>query len=380
MRGGDERTERLLSYVSCEAWVPAGHPLQPARMVESVRRAFQKTSDRLPPVAAGRQTRILKASEQDAEKYRQLWAKILAGDVDKAKALDERGDSRLLHESRFVVPISGDEDGIAWIVTICTGFSGPMPDMATPNDERVLAQSLRDSEEARRALSAQLLSILEKERKRMAGELHDHIGQILTSIKLRTESAISSIKSGQFGNGEKVLRSIVPMVQETLDEVRRISMDLRPSILDDLGIVATIGWFCRNFTATCADLRIELDLHVDEREVPESLKIVIYRVLQEAMTNIGKHAHADFVRVRLSRPVHDFELVIEDNGCGFEVAEVMARGPGQRGVGLASMRERVEVIGGRLSIQSGRQIGTVIQAILPSDGPAEGRASASRYA
>ncbi|MGH6884162.1 MAG: sensor histidine kinase, partial [Hypericibacter sp.] len=187
------------------------------------------------------------------------------------------------------------------------------------------------------------------------------------------------IKSGQFGNGEKVLRSIVPMVQETLDEVRRISMDLRPSILDDLGIVATIGWFCRNFSATCADLRIELDLHVDEREVPESLKIVIYRVLQEAMTNIGKHARADFVRVRLSRPVRDFELVIEDNGCGFEVAEVMARGPSLRGVGLASMRERVEVIGGRLSIQSGKQIGTVIQAILPSDGPAEGRASAGHY-
>lgn len=378
MRGGDERMERLFSYVSCEAWVPADHPLQPARVVDSVRRAFEKAPDGFQAGAAGRRSRILKAGEHGTEKYRQLWTRVPASEIDKGKALEDRGESRLFHESKFVVPISEDEDGIAWIVTICTDFTRHLADIESLDDRRALEQDLHASEETRRALSAQLLSILEKERKRMAGELHDHIGQILTSIKLRTESAISSIKSGQFGNGEKVLRSIVPMIQETLDEVRRISMDLRPSILDDLGIVATIGWFCRNFAGTCADLRIELDLHVDEREVPETLKIVIYRVLQEAMTNIGKHAHADFVRVSLSRPIRDLELVIEDNGCGFEVAEVMARGPGQRGIGLASMRERIEVIGGRLSIQSSKQIGTVVQAILPSDGPAESRASASK--
>lgn len=233
------------------------------------------------------------------------------------------------------------------------------------SEDKSLALRLEQSEEARRGLAAQLISILETERKRIARELHDDIGQNLTSIKMRIEGALSLLRLGQAGGGEEMLTGIVPMIQQTMDEVRRISMDLRPSILDDLGIIATIGWLCRSFGATSPSVKVEADVRVEESEVPEALKIVIYRVLQEAMNNIAKHAHADFIRVRLSRVGSDLELAIEDNGRGFDVAQTLAADSSRRGAGLASMRERLEAIGGRLSIQSAERIGTVVQAILP---------------
>jgi signal transduction histidine kinase len=227
-------------------------------------------------------------------------------------------------------------------------------------DNRRFAQRSQES-----ALSVQLLSVLEAERKRIATELHDDIGQILTSIKMRVDTAMSLIQMGRAANAEQALAGVVPMVQETMDEVRRISMDLRPSILDDLGIVATITWFCRNFAKTYPGIRIEPDLRIEEREVPEGSKIVLYRVLQEAMNNIARHADAHFVRVQLLRRDQNLELTVEDDGCGFDVAGETTLGLGRQGTGLASMRERLEAAGGSLSIQSTMRVGTVVRGILP---------------
>lgn len=236
-----------------------------------------------------------------------------------------------------------------------------------------LQETLRDSRRDIGALSAQLLGVHEMERKRVASELHDGVGQILTSIKMRVERAEFALGEGLVEESTKDLKAIVTMIRNAMVEVRRISMDLRPSILDDLGVVATVAWFCRSYSDTWSGIRVELEVAVAERDVPEELKTAIYRVLQEGMNNVAVHAAANLIRVRLAGSVDGIELVIEDNGSGFDVEQTLVDA-GRQGLGLASMRERVRMCGGRLWIQSTRRIGTVVRAVWPRE-PVAGASS-----
>jgi signal transduction histidine kinase len=211
-----------------------------------------------------------------------------------------------------------------------------------------------------------LLTLQETERKRISRDLHDGMGQILASIKMRIESAAVLLDEGRIQPAAEALNAIVPMVQQTIDEVRRISTDLRPSILDDLGISATVNWFCRHFADTYA-VRVETDLAIDERVVPERLKTVVYRILQEAMNNVAKHADADLVRVSFRKVGRSVELIVDDNGRGFDIQDVLSAGAFARGLGLSSMQERVKMSGGSFSLTSARKVGTVVQAVWPVD-------------
>jgi len=237
------------------------------------------------------------------------------------------------------------------------------------SERKRLEDNLQESEHALGELSAKLLTLQEDERKRITRELHDGIGQVLTSIKMRVETATSILSRHGFEPGAEVLQAVVPMIQEAMQEVRNMSKDLRPPILDDLGIIATIVWFCRNFPKTYGTIRVEMDIDVDEASVPADLKTVIYRVLQEAMNNVAKHANASLAWVRLLRFPEGIELVIEDNGCGFNLQETSS---GRlRGLGLASMQERVRISGGDFSIRSAQRIGTVVRAAWSVGGIAE---------
>jgi PAS domain S-box-containing protein len=236
-----------------------------------------------------------------------------------------------------------------------------------------LREALRDSRRDIGALSAQLLGVHETERKRVASELHDGVGQILTSIKMRVERAEFALGEGLVEESAKDLKAIVSMIRNAMVEVRRISMDLRPSILDDLGVVATVAWFCRSYSDTWSGIRVDLDVAVAEREVPERLKTAIYRVLQEGMNNVAVHAAANLIRVRLAGSVDGIELVIEDNGSGFDVEQTLVDA-GRQGLGLVSMRERVRMCGGSLLIQSTKRIGTIVRAVWPHE-PTAGASS-----
>ena len=142
-------------------------------------------------------------------------------------------------------------------------------------------------------------------------------------------------------------------------------MSLRPSVLDDLGILATINWFCRQFETTYSNIRIKKEIEIEEHEVPDSLKIVIYRVLQEALYNIAKHSKAAVVYLFLQKTDQTVQLVIRDSGQGFDLEETYSRKGTARGLGLDSMRERTELSGGSFSIESNKGKGTVIRALWP---------------
>jgi signal transduction histidine kinase len=152
------------------------------------------------------------------------------------------------------------------------------------------------------------------------------------------------------------LEDIIPMLQEGIAEVRRMSSDLRPSMLDDLGILSTINWFCRQFQMIYTDIRIEKEVSVQEEEVPARLKVVIYRILQEAMNNIAKYSGAKLVYLSLKKGKDTIELTIKDGGVGFDPESC------RKGLGLASMKERTELSEGLFSIHSVSGKGTVVRA------------------
>lgn len=242
--------------------------------------------------------------------------------------------------------------------------------VAQDNTERKRAEDiLRRSEKERRLLSGQILAAQENERKRVALELHDGIGQSLTAIKFWVENnlKISRKKPGTFK--KKGLKPVVPMIQNAIDEIRRISMDLRPSTLDDLGITATISWFSRQFQTIYSGIRIEKEVDVKEVQLPETIATAIFRVMQEALNNVAKHSEADLVHISLLKKGDSIALVIKDNGIGFSLEYELLKENYDRGYGLAGMKERTKLSGGILNVQSSEGKGTIIRALWPC--PAE---------
>ena len=233
------------------------------------------------------------------------------------------------------------------------------------NQERLEAQeALMESQRQLKYLSSQLLASEETERKRIAMELHDGLGQSLTAIKFRVESFLGAIRErgSQTGAQTEPLESVVPMIQECVREIHRIQANLRPSTIDDLGILATISWMCREFQSTYSAIRIERQINIEEKDVPDSLKMVIYRIIQEALNNIVRHSHAEGVCLSLRKTPSTIQLCIRDNGCGFDMKAAYSLKRLKGGIGLTSMRERTETSGGSFRIETDCGRGTAILA------------------
>ena len=239
--------------------------------------------------------------------------------------------------------------------------------LAQDNTERKRAENLlKRSEKELRLLSAQILTAQENERKRVALELHDGIGQSLTAIKIWVENNLKKIKKGETVLGKKGLKPVVKMIQDVIEETRRIAMDLRPSMLDDLGITATISWFCRQFQSVYPNITIKKKVDLKEIQLPDVLTTSIFRIVQEAFNNVAKHSKADLVHLRLLQKGDTIELVVEDNGKAFTVDDDVLLESSDQGFGLANMKERTELSGGTLKIRSKAGKGTTISALWPA--------------
>lgn len=226
----------------------------------------------------------------------------------------------------------------------------------------------KNTEKQLRHLSSKLLTIQEDERKRIASELHDSIGQSIAGIKFGIENALSQLEQGDSASICKSLKAVIPIIQNLIDEVRNIYMDLRPSILDDLGIIATIDWFCRQLQTVYPGIFIGKSISIAEEEIPEPLKIVIFRTMQESFNNIAKYSESHHVELTLLKREDSIELTIQDDGVGFDTTSVLCADNGGTGHGLASMKERVELANGAFSIGSIIGKGTKVQASWPFAG------------
>ena len=288
---------------------------------------------------------------EDRDQIREMRAKRLKGEKVPSeyeiRGLRKNGDTIWVMRSFSLINY---KDGPA--------ISGIVSDMTK---RRMAEQALWESGKELRIISNQLLSAEEKERKRIARELHDGIGQALSAIKFSVENSLSQLRKETDHSELKPLEAVIPLTQKTIEEVRRIVKDLRPSILDDLGILATINWSCREFQDIYAGIRINREIDIQEADIPSPLKTVIYRILQEALNNVAKYSQADLVQLALEKSDCGIELKIQDNGVGFDLAKTISLKPSQRGFGLASMRERAELSGAVFDIVSTVGKGTAIR-------------------
>ena len=210
------------------------------------------------------------------------------------------------------------------------------------------------------SLSAKLLTAQEKERKRIAAELHDGVGQSISAIKFNIENmlAINGTKGKEHHNRQH-LEMIISRLRDTVEEVRRISMGLHPPMIDELGLLITIQWLCRTFQQDFPAIKLEQKLNINEGKISEIQKVSIFRIFQEALNNIAKYSQADRVTLEVTTEENAINLSIEDNGIGFQPDEEQL----SNGFGLCSMKERAKLSGGILSIHSFPGNGTLIKAV-----------------
>lgn len=214
-------------------------------------------------------------------------------------------------------------------------------------------------------LSMRLLTIQENERQRIAADLHDGIGQSLSLLMLSLESVMQKIKVGETQDAMESLQQLNHTVKETMKELHRTTMDLCPSMLENLGIVPTLSWFLREFEQTWGGNIVEKEISILENDIPVPLKVTIFRILQEATNNVVKHASANRIRVSLKITGELLQFSIEDNGCGFDLNRVTTRCSPEYcsfgcGFGLLTMKERARSSGGTLKMKSTSESGTKI--------------------
>jgi signal transduction histidine kinase len=205
-----------------------------------------------------------------------------------------------------------------------------------------------------RALSMQLLQAQEQERRSIARELHDEIGQSLSGLLLDVGSAASSAGAGSVRTR---LEAIAETAERIIEELRRIALSLRPSMLDDLGLTQALEWQARE-VGRRSGLSVDVDAEDSAGQLPEAHRTCIYRVTQEALQNCVSHAGATHVRIGLRRTAATVSIRVEDDGKGFPASRT-------RGLGLLGMEERVLQLGGRLRVLSEPGRGTVVSAELP---------------
>lgn len=235
---------------------------------------------------------------------------------------------------------------------------------AQVSERREVEKELAMSRRQLRLLSQKTLELLESDRQMIAKELHDSIGASLAAIKFSLEGWLE-MYGEQLPSNEIPFDRIIRHIMETIKETKRISANLRPTTLDDLGLLATAQWFCRNLAGLYQGIQITPRFDVSEADIPEAMKIVVYRVMQEALSNAAKHSQAQQINVSLMLSGGHLELTVTDDGCGFDREMVLESEDTLSGYGINSMRERVEICDGHFDIRTRIGEGTRIQATLP---------------
>ena len=220
-------------------------------------------------------------------------------------------------------------------------------------------EDLRDSQEQLRQLSAHLQAAREMERTAVAREIHDELGQMLAALRLNVSVVADGLREDQAVLGEKVA-SMAQLIEEAVKTVQRISSELRPVMIDDLGLAAALEWQAKEFEKR-SGITCELVMSLKSDDVGRDVAIAVFRILQESMTNVLRHANATKVEVSLMEKRERLELTIRDDGRGITREEL--RNP--LSFGLVGIRERVLTLGGRIRIWGARNRGTVVVAWIP---------------
>ena len=224
--------------------------------------------------------------------------------------------------------------------------------------------ALKAANEKLRQIPSMLIEAQETDRQRLAADLHDSIGQTLAALKFRIEHISVRLKAGKNEEAVKLLDEFVPVLQRSISETRTIYMGLKPTILSDHGILATLEWYRRQLMSIYPRMHIELEAQIAEEAIREDLKTVIFRIAQEALNNACKHSEAEWTDLRLVEHDDLMELEISDDGIGMDLDYIVESSTTQS-LGLIGMKERAELTGGGFSISSTPGEGTSVRVFWP---------------
>ena len=287
--------------------------------------------------------------------------RVIAGEID-GYSMDKRfirKDGQIIHGTIAVKCLRRADGSVDY-------FAAMMQDITK---RKRVEEQLRASSEQLRALSISLNSAREEEGMRIARELHDELGSALTSLKWDMEGIDKLCAEAANPTGARKLRekieTLTGLIDATLDTVKRISSELRPGILDDLGLVAAIEWQAQQFQSRSGILT-QFDSLIETNGFSREYATAIFRIFKEALTNILRHAQATRVNVILEEEEGEFVLEVNDNGRGITEAETTAPGS----LGLIGMRERAHLVGGRIEISGVAGRGTVLTLRVPIPNPA----------
>ena len=224
----------------------------------------------------------------------------------------------------------------------------------------LLVRPLQDASRLRTQFLSDLFASIELERRQIAHELHDGVGQLLTLLISGLQTALLRIQDQEL---EKRCRHLKELARNALAELKRLALGLRPSLLDDLGLTPALQRIVRDFKEHHS-VEIELDTdELDDLRLPEAVETTFYRITQESLANIAKHSKATIVLIRISKDKRFVVLQIDDNGVGISPSKLSGLNPGH--LGLTGMRERAALIGGTLTITSQLGKGTRLVVRLP---------------
>jgi two-component system sensor histidine kinase UhpB len=215
-----------------------------------------------------------------------------------------------------------------------------------------------------RRLSGQVLGAQEDERKRIARELHDDTSGALARVLLNLEMCEDVLPEDGFPEIREKLRNTRVLGEQTLENVRKMIFDLRPTLLDDLGLAAAVRWYAKN-TLEPAGIQVQFESSGDMGRVASLIETAMFRIAQEAIANILRHAQARQVFVRLSREHADWVLTVQDDGRGFDVNVIQTSENGNHHWGLFGIQERVELLGGTFHVESQPGKGTIVKVEIP---------------
>jgi signal transduction histidine kinase len=218
-------------------------------------------------------------------------------------------------------------------------------------------------EQMRSEYLKQIVAAQEAERQRIARELHDETGQALTALGLGLRGAGSTIQQS-VSKATQQLKHLEGLAAHALVELQRLIADLRPSHLDDLGLAAALRWYAEEIEER-STLEVRVNIEGETRVIPPALKTALFRIVQEALGNVAKHADADHADLHLEFRDHEVMLVVADDGCGFDMSWV--KGEGRKSWGIMGMKERATLLKGEFDIESKVGEGTRVSVIIPYD-------------
>lgn len=229
-----------------------------------------------------------------------------------------------------------------------------------------------ESAKNRQLLGLKIILAQEDERKRIAREIHDGLAQTMANVVLRTEITERMLNRQEIDAVKEELRDLKSQLRSGLEEVRKIIFNLRPMALDDLGLVPTLRKFIQDYEEK-TKIRTKFELFGRECRLPSGMEVAIYRLVQEAFSNVYKHANASYVTLDVTFQAKMVKITVQDNGTGFDVGFVESKLGKGVNFGMIGMQERVELLEGRLDIDSQLGAGTKISMLIPIGSPEDGR-------